>query len=91
MESTQNGTSLRVTVAAEVRAHMARQGRSARSVALQAGWTSPYISRRLAGIVALNLDDLEALARVLGVPVTAFFETPVGLRTPGFRTLAVAA
>lgn len=38
------------------------------------------MSRRLAGRVAFDVADLEALAELLDVPVTNFFERPVAAR-----------
>src|SRR5580693_7898809 len=70
-------------IAAEVRAQLARQRRSGRSVALQLGWSSVYMSRRLTGAVPFNVTDLAAIAGVLDVPVITFFQGP-GVRTPGF-------
>jgi len=65
-------------VAGEVRAHIARKRRSGRSVALELGWTQPYMSRRLNGIVPFDVEDLAAIADVLGVPVVAFFDARGG-------------
>jgi transcriptional regulator with XRE-family HTH domain len=69
-------------VAAEVRAYLGRQRRSGASVALELGWTQVYMSRRLTGAVAFDVNDLAAIAGVLDVPVTAFFEGP-GVRIRG--------
>ena len=57
-------------VAAEVRAEMARQRRTQTEVATAAGWKQPYLNRRLTGITALSVDDIESLALVLGVPLS---------------------
>lgn len=67
----------RETVAAEVRAHLARHRVSGRQAALRLGWTVPYMSRRLSAEVAFDVDDLSALADLLGLPITAFFDRPV--------------
>jgi transcriptional regulator with XRE-family HTH domain len=64
-------------VAAEIRAEMARQRRSAHSLEVQLGWSHLYLTRRLNGRSALKLDDIEAIAAALEVPVTAFFGFPV--------------
>lgn len=64
------------SVAAEVRAWLARRSRSARSAAQELGWSEVYISRRLRGKVPFDVADLEALAELLDVRVTAFFEPP---------------
>ena len=67
----------RESIAAEVRAQLARRRRSARSVALELGWTQPYMSRRVNGTVPFNVDDLAALAELLDVPLISFFQGPV--------------
>lgn len=93
MESMQKRTPLREMVAAEVRAEIARQRRTARSVALQLGWTAPYISRRLSGHTPFTLDDLDAISAALGVPMSRFLDLSgrpaVGGILPGTFTLAV--
>jgi len=70
-------------VAGEVRAWLARRQRSGRSVAQELGWTEIYLNRRIRGIVPFAVTDLARLARLLDVPVTAFFESPsaTGSRT----------
>ena len=66
-------------VAAEVRSWMGRRNRSGRNVAQELGWTEIYLSRRLTGKVPFDVDDLDALAGLLGVPVTEFFDVRGGL------------
>ena len=61
-------------MAGEVRAHLARARLSGRQAALQLGWTQPYMSRRLTGDIPFDVADLEAIADLLGIPVTALFE-----------------
>lgn len=68
--------SLRESVAAGVRARLAWQRISARKAALELGWSEPYMSRRLVGSVPFDVSDLEQLAGLLDLPVTAFFEEP---------------
>lgn len=63
-------------VAGEVRAWMGRRHRSARSIALELGWTEIYLSRRLTGKVPFNVPQLSAIAELLDVPVSVFFEPP---------------
>jgi hypothetical protein len=63
-------------VAAEVRAWMGRRQRSTRSAALELGWTETYLGRRLNGSIAFNVTELGALAKLLDVPMQAFFERP---------------
>ena len=62
-------------VAAEVRAQLGRAQRTGRSIALELGWTQPYISRRLTGEVPFDVNDLTAIADVLGIPVSVFFDS----------------
>ena len=87
----------RESIAAEVRAQLARRRRSARSVALELGWTQTYMSRRINGRIPFNVDDLAAIAEALDVPVISFFQGPrlTRVRTPGWwslrRLAAVAA
>ena len=73
-------------VAAEVRAQMARQRVTSRSIARRMGWSGTYLSRRLTGSVAFNVTDLAAIAGLLDLPVSAFLESPAGLGG-GVRTL----
>src|SRR5258708_18443219 len=63
------------TVAAEVRAWLGRRNRSGRSIARELGWTEPYLSRRLTGTVPFDVADLVAIADLLDVSVTAFFDS----------------
>ena len=62
-------TSLRATTAAEVRAEMARQRRSGVELATHLDLSQQAVSRRLAGEVAFDLDELAAVAEWLGVPL----------------------
>jgi len=64
--------SLTTTVAAEVRAEMARQRRSQRQVADALGVSNTYVWRRLTGEVAFDLTELEAVAAYLDRPVDQF-------------------
>lgn len=66
-------------VAAEVRAWLGRQRRSAHSIAKELGWSDFYMSRRIRGDVAFNVADLAAVAGALGVPVTAFIPPNLGV------------
>lgn len=63
-------------VADEVRAWLARRRRSANRAAKELGWSQPYMSQRLNGDQPFDLDDLDQLAALLDVPVTAFFDVP---------------
>jgi transcriptional regulator with XRE-family HTH domain len=68
-------------IAAEVRAWMARRQRSGRSLALELGCSEIYLSRRLTGKVPFDVAELATIADLLEVPVSVFFEIPVGLKT----------
>ena len=43
-------------------------------MAFRLGWNQPFISRRLSGDIPFDVNELEAIAEVLEVPVTRFFE-----------------
>lgn len=60
-------TPLRAAAAEEVRVWMARRKISGVRLAAMIGRTQPYLSRRLTGEVAFDLDDLEAIATALGI------------------------
>lgn len=59
-------------------------------MARELDWTQIYLWRRLSGKVPFNVNDLAAIAAVLEVPVTAFFEPPVGSRSLQSSTLRPA-
>lgn len=59
---------LNALVAGEIRAELARRRMSGRRLALALGETHVWVSRRLAGVTDLRLDDIERIAEVLGVP-----------------------
>lgn len=60
-------------VAATVRAELARQGFRQVDVAARLGISQETLSRRLRGRVALNVDELHALAGILEMdPVSLF-------------------
>ena len=61
-------------VADEVRAELARQRLSGVRAAKALGWTQNYIQRHLSGTVPFDVADLQALADLLEVPVTNFFQ-----------------
>jgi transcriptional regulator with XRE-family HTH domain len=56
------------TVAANIRAEMARQRLSQSAIAIEVGMSPAAISQRLSGKTAINVDELLRLARVLNVP-----------------------
>lgn len=70
---------LRARVAEEVRALMARRRINGVQLSKEIGRSNMYLSRRLNGSTPFDVDDLEALARIFGVPVTTLF----GLNTGG--------
>jgi len=61
--------SLNETARREIRAELARQGRTQSELAARLGWSRMYVSHRLNGSVVMSLDDLEAIAAELSVPV----------------------
>jgi transcriptional regulator with XRE-family HTH domain len=69
------------TVAAEVRAEMARQRRSQADIAAGLGWTQAFLSRRLNDDVAFSTDEIERLAGALGIPLSQLV-TPAQAATP---------
>lgn len=60
---------MRELAAEEIRVLLARRRISASELARRIGVTQPYISRRLTGEIALDVDDLQAIADALGVAV----------------------
>lgn len=64
---------LQEMVSDEVRAWLARRRLSASRAAKALQWTDMYLSRRLNNKIPFDLNDLESLAMLLDVPVTAFF------------------
>lgn len=69
-------------VAAEVRAALARARVSGNRLSTLLGQSQPYWSRRLTGKVAFDVDDLAAIAGLLGVDVTSFFAAEVSAPRP---------
>lgn len=65
--------SLSERVALALRIEMVRQSLSVRELAERLGHNDTWLHRRLNGTVALDVPDLEAIARELRVPVSAFF------------------
>lgn len=61
---------LRVTIAEEVRAQMGRDRISAVQLGRMIGRSQSYMSRRLVGDLPFDLDDLEAIAGALDVPLS---------------------
>lgn len=74
VRSTTMSTSLQEKISDEVRAWLARRRLSASKAAAALHWNEMYMSRRLNNKTAFDLNDLEALAHLLEIPVTVFFE-----------------
>lgn len=66
---TLSGPKLRESVAEEIRALMARRRVSRQAMATALGVSHTTVWRRLSGETALDLDELESIAGVLGVTV----------------------
>lgn len=60
---------LRQQAAEEIRVILARRRMSASELARRTGLKQPYMSRRMTGETAFDLDDLEVIAAALGVTV----------------------
>jgi hypothetical protein len=60
---------------------MGRRQRSVRSAAADLGWTETFLGRRVKGVQPFNVAELAAVADLLEVPVSVFFEVPEGFRT----------
>lgn len=58
---------MRQRVAEEIRVMLARRRMSGSELARQIGASQPYVSRRLTGEIAFDVDDLEAIAAALEV------------------------
>lgn len=69
MADTVSATPLREGVAEEVRVMMLRKRITGATLAERIGRSAAYLSRRLTGETALDLDDLYRIAEVLGVRV----------------------
>lgn len=67
--ATATAAPMRERIAEEIRALLARKRVSASKLARLMGVTQPYISRRLTGETALDVDDLDRIARALEVTV----------------------
>lgn len=86
MVATQTATTgpLARHIAQEVRAEMARQRVSQAALAerLGADWTQRRVSRRVAGEVPIDLDELEQISSALGVPVAQFMPATAAVASP---------
>lgn len=57
----------RARIAAEVRAELARSGRSAADLTRATSRSQAYWSRRLTGKVAMDTDDLDEVAKIVDI------------------------
>jgi len=62
-------STLNEIVSGEVAAEMARQRRTQGDLASELGLTQVSLSKRLRGVVAWSTDEIEQVARVLGVSI----------------------
>src|SRR5438128_9548020 len=62
-------TPTREQIAEELRVMLVRRRISAAELARQIGVTQPYLWRRMAGEIAFDVDDLDAIAEVLRVKI----------------------
>jgi transcriptional regulator with XRE-family HTH domain len=58
-------------IAQAIRAEMLRQNLTQQELADKLGWTQRRVSYRLTGDQPIDVAELEAVARVLGVPLSA--------------------
>lgn len=61
--------SFREIVRREIRAEMGRQHLNANELARRMGWSRARLTARINGGVAPSLDDVEAIAKTLSVPI----------------------
>jgi transcriptional regulator with XRE-family HTH domain len=64
------------SVAAEVRAHLARRQLTGTALAAAIGKSEMYVSRRLRGEVAFDLVDVEQAAKFLGITAADLLSAP---------------
>ena len=66
------------TVAAEIRAELARQGMTMAALGEQMGRSADWVQRRIAvtRTIPLSVDDLSRISHVLGVPVARLTHQP---------------
>lgn len=63
-------------VAGVLRAEMARRKLTQREMGARCGRSHQWVTDRLNGKTPCNVDDLELLASVLGIPVAQFLPAP---------------
>ncbi|TKJ24332.1 hypothetical protein A6V29_04865 [Blastococcus sp. CCUG 61487] len=82
-----DASGLASTVAANVRAELARHGMTAQDLATAIGVTPFYLGRRIGrqqrGAIAIDVDELERIAAVLGVTPEYLLRAPSPASPPG--------
>lgn len=73
-------TNHRAAVAAELRAALARDGRTASALATDAGISRGALSRKMRGESAVTIDELLSIASALGIPPGALVPADVQTR-----------
>lgn len=68
---------LALRVAADIRAELGRRKMSQAELARALGKSDMFVSRRISDGTSLELADLEAIANVLGLPVSHFMPAEV--------------
>lgn len=63
-------------VAAAVRAEIARRGFNGSELARQLGWSQAAVSRRLLGRVPFDVNELNAIAELLEIPMATLIGEP---------------
>jgi transcriptional regulator with XRE-family HTH domain len=77
----QTPASFRHFIAAEVRAQLARRRISGRQLARVLDESHTWVNRRLSGSTAMDADDIERIATVLGMtPMQIFVASPAGMQ-----------
>ena len=64
---------LRAAVAEEIQILLLRRKSNPTQLAKRLGWSQSYMSRRIVGDSAFDVDDLERIAAALDVPITELF------------------
>ena len=67
---------IRATVAAALRAEMARQQIDQRTLAARVGKSQTWVQKRTSARVTCDVVDLAILAEALGVPLASFLPAP---------------
>lgn len=82
MSSTATATPLREQVATEVRRELAAARMTPTELARRLGVSQTTVWRRISGQVAFDVDDLQKIADILGVPVGRLLPRPVQTTEP---------